>query len=83
MSSVVERDITHIRSLHNVALASQHKVTSKSTEYLMDRLILQSEDRVSALNCAASMVKDERTEREGKVIAMDPKRSMMLQNISI
>ena len=78
MSNVVERDIMHIRSLHNADLGSQRRVTSKSVEYLTDRLIPRSEDRVSTVNCATSMVKDKRTEREGKFIAMDPKRSMML-----
>ena len=83
MSSVVERDIAQIRNLHNTDLGSQHRVTSKSMEYLTVRLILQSEDRISVVNCATSMVKDERTEQVEKFIVVDPKRSMMLQNVSI
>ena len=83
MSNVVERDIAHIRSLHSVELGSQRRETIKSTEYLIDRLIPQREDRVSTVNCAASMVKDKRMEHEGKVIALDPRTSMMLQNVSI
>jgi hypothetical protein len=78
MSSVVERDIAHIRSLHSVDLGRQRRVTCKSTKYLTYRLILRSKDRVSAVNCATSMVKDKRIEREGKIIVVDPKRSMML-----
>ena len=74
MSSVVERDIAHIRSLHSADLGSQHRVTSKSMEYLIDRLIPRSEDRVNIVNYTTNMVKDERTKREGKVIDVDPKR---------
>ena len=78
MSSVVEREVTHIRSLHNTDLGSQGRVTSKSTEYLTDRLIPRSEDRVSTVNYVTSVMKDERIEQVGKVIAVDPKGSMML-----
>ena len=78
MSSVVERDITHITSLHNADLGSQHRVTSKSAEYLTNRLTLQSKDRFRIVNCTTSMAKDKRTKQEVKVIALDPRRSMML-----
>ena len=83
MSSVVERDITHIRSLHNANLGSQHRVNNKYAEYLIDKLTPQSKDRFSAVNCTTSMAKDKRMEHEGKDIALDPGTSMMLQNVSI
>ena len=83
MSSVVERDITHIRSLHSADLGIQRRVTSKSAEYLTDRLIPQSKDRFGAVKCATGMANDKRMEQEGKVIALDPRRSMMLWNINI
>ena len=61
MSNVVERDITHITSLHGADLGSQCRVTSKYVEYLIEKLIPRSEDRISTMNCATSMVKDEMT----------------------
>ena len=83
MSSVVERDISHVKSIHSAALGSQRRVTSKSTEYLTDRMIPQSKNRFCAVNYATSMVKDKRMEHKGKVIALYPRTSMMLQNINI
>ena len=56
MSSVVERDITHIRSLHNAELGSQRRVSSKSVEYVTDRLTSRSKNRFHAVNCATSMM---------------------------
>ena len=52
-------------------------------EYLTDRLIPRSEDRVSAVNYATSVMKDESIDQVRKVIVVDPKWSMMLQNVSI
>ena len=66
MSSVVERDIAHIRSLHNADLGRQCRVTSKSAKYLTDKLIPQSKDRFSTVNCATSMAKERRMELEGR-----------------
>ena len=49
---------------------------------MIDRLIPRSEDRLSAVNYVASVVKDKRTSRVKKLIVVDPRGSMMLQNIS-
>ena len=78
MSNVVERDIAHITSLQNIDLGSQHRVTNKSAECLIDRLIPRSKDGYNTVNCATSMVTNRRIEQEGKIIALDPKKSMML-----
>ena len=83
MSSVVERDITHIRSLHNADLGSQRRINSESAKYETNRLTLRSKDRYRAVNCATTMAKEKGMEHEGKVIALDPRMSMMLQNVSI
>ena len=78
MSSVVERDIAHIRSRHIADLRSQRKVTSEFVDYLIDRLTPRSKSRCCAMNYATSMVMEKRMEHEGKTIALDPRTSMML-----
>ena len=45
---------------------------------MADILIPQSEDRFNVVNCATSVMKDERTDQLRKVIVVDPKGSMML-----
>ena len=78
MSSVVERDISHIRSLHSIGLGSQNRVTSKLADYLIDNLIPRSKDRFCVVNCVASVLKDEGTDQLRKVMAADLRDSMML-----
>jgi hypothetical protein len=83
MSSVVERDIAHIRSLHSADLGSQRRINNESTEYVTDRLALQSKGRCHAVNYGTSMVKEKIMKHERKVIALDSRMSMMLQNDNI
>ena len=50
---------------------------------MTDGLIPRSKNKFSAVNCTASVIKDMRTDRVKKVMAVDPKDSMILQNVSI
>ena len=45
--------------------------------------MLQSEDRFRAVNYVASVIKDMRSDQVRKVMAADPRDSMILQNVSI
>ena len=50
---------------------------------MIDRLIPRSKDTFNAVNCAASVMKDIRIDQVKRVMAVDPKDSLMLQNVSI
>ena len=45
---------------------------------MTDGLIPRSKDRFSVVNCTASVIKDMRTDRVKKVMAVDPRDSLML-----
>ena len=50
---------------------------------MIDKLIPQSKDRFSAVNCVASVMKDMRTNKLKRVMVVNPRDSVMLQNVSI
>ena len=50
---------------------------------MTDRVTPQSKGRFRVVNCAASVIKDMRTDRVKKVMAVNPRDLIILQNVII
>ena len=50
---------------------------------MTDGMIPRSKDKFNAVNCVMRVIKDMRIDQVKKVMVVEPRDSMMLQNVSI